>query len=116
MTRPNDDDVEEKPLDPAVARVQQRLRAMMLIAGATLGIGLLAVLFAIAFRVLHLDRGSSGAPYQSVIEIASKGTIVSTSLDGDRVAFLIEGPDGRIVEVHDMRSGELVARSVLITK
>src|SRR5690606_41786542 len=48
MTHHADDD--EKPLDPALIRIQARLRRMMLIAGLTLGLGILAVFGAILYR------------------------------------------------------------------
>lgn len=117
MTETTGKATEDQPLDPAIERVRVRLKMLMLIAMGTLGLGLAAVVFAIVYKINHGDgRSATGAPWQSVIEVASKGTIVSTSLDGDRVAFLIEGPEGRILEVHDARSGALVGRSVLISK
>lgn len=114
MTNPSDE-LDDKPLDPAILRVQARIRTMMMIAAVTLGVGLLAVVFAIVFRVSRLDRDASGAPFQSVIELRTKGTIASTSIDGDRVAFVIDGPEGRIVEMHDLRDGRLIGRTVLLS-
>ena len=55
MANPDKDDEEEKPLDPAVARVQAKLQRLMLIAGLTLGIGILAVFLAIIYRITAAD-------------------------------------------------------------
>jgi len=55
MVNPDKDDEEEKPLDPAVARVQARLQRLMLIAGLTLGVGILAVFLAIIYRITATD-------------------------------------------------------------
>jgi type IV secretory pathway VirB10-like protein len=55
MSNPASDEQEEKPLDPAVARVQQRLQRLMLIAGLTLGLGILAVFLAIIYRISAID-------------------------------------------------------------
>jgi hypothetical protein len=55
MVNPDKDDEEEKPLDPAVARVQAKLQRLMLIAGLTLGIGILAVFLAIIYRITAGD-------------------------------------------------------------
>ena len=70
MAGPMDDEVDDKPLDPAVERVQQRLRRLMLISTGTLGLGFVAVLVAIVFRVSNLSSGPaaggarpSGAPF-----------------------------------------------------
>lgn len=59
MANPDKDDEEEKPLDPAVARVQARLQRLMLIAGLTLGLGILAVFIAIVYRI---TRDNDKAP------------------------------------------------------
>lgn len=55
MVNPEKDDEEEKPLDPAMARVQAKLQRLMLIAGLTLGIGILAVFLAIIYRITAAD-------------------------------------------------------------
>lgn len=118
MARPFDDDSDEAPIDPALERVQARLRRMMAIAAGTLGIGVLAVFVAIAFRLARsgAEAPPEGAPWQSVIEIATRGEVVSSALDGDRIAFTIAGPEGRVVEVHHLPSGRLVGRAVLLSK
>jgi hypothetical protein len=51
MADPVLENAEERPLDPAVARVQARLQRLMLIAGLTLGLGILAVFLAIVYRI-----------------------------------------------------------------
>jgi len=53
------EDSEEKPLDPATARVEIRLRRLMLIAGLTLGVGILAVLAGVIYRI---NRTTDNAP------------------------------------------------------
>jgi steroid delta-isomerase len=55
MTNPNFDDEDEKPLDPAVAQVETRVRRLMLIAGLTLGLGIFAVFAAILYRIVTAD-------------------------------------------------------------
>jgi hypothetical protein len=55
MSNPASDEQDEKPLDPAVAQVQQRLQRLMLIAGLTLGLGILAVFLAIIYRISAMD-------------------------------------------------------------
>jgi hypothetical protein len=51
MSNPASHEQDEQPLDPAAARIQQRLQGLMLIAGLTLGLGILAVFFAIIYRI-----------------------------------------------------------------
>lgn len=56
MTKPPlDDDEDDKPLDPAVAKVEQRVRRLFLIATLTLGLGIFAVFAAIIYRITAYD-------------------------------------------------------------
>lgn len=117
MAGPTDDEA-DAPLDPAIARVQARLRTMMLIAAGTLGIGLLAVFIAIAFRV---TRGGDNAPpaggaFQTLVEVVTPGTVVATDVDADRLSLTIDGPEGKVVEIHHLPSGKLIGRAVLLAK
>lgn len=113
-----DDRQDETPLDPAIARVQARLKAMILIAAGTLGIGMLAVFVAIAFRVARSgdEAPPAGAPFQTLVEVLTPGTIVATAVDGDRLSLTIDGPEGKVVEIHHLPSGKLIGRAVLIGK
>lgn len=71
MTNPMSENAEEKPLDPAVARVQARLQRLMLIAGLTLGLGILAVFLAIIYRITALDNKAPVAPGAEVPVVAA---------------------------------------------
>jgi uncharacterized protein (TIGR02246 family) len=74
MTNPDFDDEDDKPLDPAVAQVERRVRRLMLIAGLTLGLGVFAVLAAILYRIATLDATS----------VASAPTVVESAVEGER--------------------------------
>jgi len=114
----SDDRQDEKPLDPAIARVQARLKAMMLIAAGTLGVGMLAVFIAIAFRVARSgdDAPPAGAPFQTLVEVLTPGAIVATDVNADRLSLTIDGPEGKVVEIHHLPSGKLIGRVVLVGK
>lgn len=112
------DDKPEAPLDPAIARVQAHLKTMMLIAAGTLGIGLIAVFVAIAFRVAKTggDVPPAGSPFQTLVEVVTPGTIVATDVDADRLSLTIDGPEGKVIEIHHLPSGKLIGRAVLLAK
>jgi hypothetical protein len=119
MADPHDDQ-DEKPLDPEVLRVQQRLRRLMLISGLTLGLGILAVFLAIVYRLVTYESG--GAPVavvegaavptvnRSALGLPAEARLVSTSLDGDRMALSFEDGSGTTIIVFDMRRMAVVAR------
>ena len=92
-------DEEEPPLDPVMARVQKRLRRLMLIGGLTLVIGITAVLFAIVYRFFIADSNddppaaTNGAPMivgevtATEVGLPPTAELISTTLDGDRMVL-----------------------------
>jgi len=111
---------EEEPLDPTLMRVQARLRRLMLIAGLTLGLGILAVLGAMLYRINGL--GTTARPLAAgaavAVDLAAAGLppdarLVSSVLDGDRLALTYESAAGNEVLIVDVRSAVVVGRLIL---
>jgi len=111
---------DEKPLDPAVLRVQARLRRLMLIAGLTLGLGILAVFAAILYRIATYDATSTAkaiaadAPVPT-LSLAAMGLppeakLISTAIDGTHLALTYEIAGGTEIVIVDTRSGAVVSR------
>jgi len=82
-----DDKDDDEPLDPAVERIQQRLRRLILVSGRT-----------------------------PTIELPAGATMVASDVDGDRVAVTLDGADGRAIQVYELSTGRLVGRTVLIAR
>lgn len=55
MAKPSFEEDDEKPLDPEVAKVEQRVRRLIVIAGLTLGLGIFSVFGAILYRIISMD-------------------------------------------------------------
>jgi hypothetical protein len=73
MADPVPDASPEKPPDPEMLRLQARVRALMLIGGLTLGIGLFAVFAAIIYRVATpSDKGSAAIAEEMAAPAASE--------------------------------------------
>jgi hypothetical protein len=71
MADPVQDASTEKPLDPQLARLQSRVRVLMLIGGLTLGIGLFAVFAAIIYRVAAPSDKGSATPIADTVTPAT---------------------------------------------
>jgi hypothetical protein len=96
---------DEKPLDPAMLRVQARMRRLMLIAGLTLGLGILAVFVAILYRI---GGGADKAPLATLwspgdaipllstsdMGLSAGARLTATASDGRRLILTYERPDG----------------------
>lgn len=115
------DDEPEKPLDPAMEKVRRKMIRLLAISIGVMMAGLMAVLFAIVYKMNSKPGAQTGeaalAVPQGAEEIA--GTIVlpegaqinSQSLSGNRIAFDLTLPDGkRELAVFDMAAGHFVAR------
>lgn len=115
MAAPERDIDDEQPLDPAMERVQAKLRRLMLVSGVTLGVGFLAVLFAVIWRVTREDGPPSpGDVWRSAIELPAGTTLVDTALDGDRIAITLDGPEGRMVHLFHLPSGQPLGAATLV--
>lgn len=113
-------DGEEKPLDPTLLRVQARLRRLMLVAGLTLGLGILAVFAAMLYRINTSDTTAKpmAAGAAVAVDLAASGLpaeakLVSTALDRDRMALTYETAAGNEVLIVDVRSAVVIGRLVL---
>ena len=112
---PSDED-EEKPLDPAVERVQAKLRRLILISGLTLGLGLLAVFLAILYRITTVADKAAEAPPAALVERAVEAALpagahlVSATTAGGRIALAYEhGGDTTLILI-DPASLAIVGR------
>ena len=114
MSRPDiDDDTREPPLDPALERIQAKLRRLILVSGGTLMVGLLAVVFAVIFRV---SRDADPATWRSTVEIPAGAAVVATDVDGERLAVTVEDGTGRRILVYDLATGRRLGETVILAR
>jgi hypothetical protein len=114
------DEPEEKPLDPDVVRVQQKLRRLMMISGLTLGLGLLAVFMAILYRIFTYGSGGTPVPVvegaaiptvtRTALGLPPDARLVSTALDAERIALTFEDDAGSTIILFDLDRMAVVSR------
>lgn len=114
------DKPDEKPLDPAVLEVQQRIRRLMMISGLTLGLGIFAVFMAILYRIFTYGGAATPVPVvegaaiptvtRTALGIAPDARLVSTSLDGGQLALTFEDGAGSTIVVFDTGRMAVVSR------
>jgi len=119
MDDPYDKD-DEKPLDPAMIQVQQRIRRLMMISGLTLGLGLLAVFIAILYRIFTYQGAATPVPVvegaaiptvtRTALGLPADARLVSTALDGERLALTFEEATGATIIVFDTGRMSVVSR------
>jgi hypothetical protein len=100
MSDPRADD--EKPLDPAAARIVSRVRWMMAISALTTLFAVVAVLGVVSYRLLRSD---GSAPAADVTALLPKGArIVSTAVAEDRIAVTVDVNGVIEIRTFDLRS------------
>jgi hypothetical protein len=101
MSDPSADD--DKPLDPAAARMVAKVRWLMLISGVTTMVAIAAVIGVIGYRVFKAD--GSAASGVDVTALLPKGArIVTTAVAEDRVAVTIDVGGAIEIRTFDLRT------------
>jgi len=106
MSDPQTDD--EKPLDPAAARIVRRVRWMMAISALTTLFAVVAVLSVVSYRLLRSEGSVSAADVTAMLPKGAR--IVSTAVADDRIAVTIDVNGAIEVRTFDLRSLKPVGR------
>jgi hypothetical protein len=102
---PPDDD---KPLDPAQARLVARMRRFMLVSGFATILGIAVVLGVIGYRVFR-SEGSRAA--LDVTALVPKGArIVATAVAGERIVVTLEDAGAIEIRTFDLATLQPVGR------
>lgn len=116
---------DNKPLDPAVERVRRKLMRFVFVNVALLMVALMAVVLALVYKsrtaapTLPTPSSApavpSGEPVTADVAIPSGASVVSQTLDGDRLSVVLTLPSGGTsLLVIDVRSGQVVSRLRLV--
>lgn len=131
MSKLNDDDLDEKPLDPEMEKVRRKMVRLLAVSIGVMFIGLMAVLGAIVYKFTQRDAapgdgaivaGSSmtvpsDAPLEAVAALPAGFAVESVTLDGARVGFFGRAADGsRRLLIFDVSLGRVVGDVVVINR
>lgn len=108
---------EEAPLDPAVLRVQTRLRRLM--AGSTLIMfaGFAALFAVIVYKVNSVGKENSGVALPETVKLGAGAEVLGLSQGADGRLILLVQQEGAFQLVHlDAASGEILGRTKLLAE
>jgi hypothetical protein len=97
MTDASDD---EKPLDPAAARVVTRVRWLMIISGLTTMVAIAAVVGAIGYRVFRAE----GSVAEATGTLPKGARVISTAVGEGRVAVTIDIAGATEIRFFDLKT------------
>jgi len=131
MSKMNEDDLVEKPLDPEMEKVRRKMVRLLAVSIGIMFIGLMTVLGALVYKFTRNDDGAtqaalvagssvsvpSDAPIEGVAALPAGFTVESISLDGTRIGFFGRALDGskRLI-IHDISVGRIVSDIVVINR
>lgn len=119
MKKPELDEDEDKPLDPAVEKVRKKLVRFVGINLSLLFLALMAVVGAVVYKSRTLEPagiagGDIPSPEGAVdadIALPAGATIVSQSLSGNRIAIDAQLSDGsRVIFLYDFAARRMIGR------
>jgi hypothetical protein len=89
---------------PEQAALFARIRRMMLIAGATTGVAIAAVLFAVGYRLYRSEPSVTTAPAEVTAALPKGARIVSTAVAGERLVVTLDIGGATEIRTFDARS------------
>lgn len=120
MAGPQNDESEEKPLDPAVERVRQKLLRFVVINLGLLFTAVIIVIGAVVYRSATTDAPPAtvsestvptGEMIEAAISVPAGARIVSQALYGNRVSLELELPNAaREILIYDFGERRIIAR------
>lgn len=84
---PFNDKDEEKPLDPAVAQIERRVRWLFLIASLTLALGIFAVFAVILYRIVSMEDSAPVAAAETGAAVVESDAAIRSALAAWNAAF-----------------------------
>ncbi len=131
MSQVNQDDLEEKPLDPDMEKVRRKMVRLLAVSIGIMFIGLMAVLGAIVYKFTQEDASGSGSQIaagstmtlpgddvrEAVATLPQGFAVQSVALDDVRIGFFGRAADGsqRLI-IHDVSLGRIVSDVVVISR
>lgn len=99
-------------------RVRKKMIRLMVISVGIMMIGLLAVLFAIVYKISNPKKPESEAvtavpsdPIELNLGLPGGAEIVSSSVQGDRLVLTVKSPgNGQQIIILDVNSGKIISR------
>lgn len=128
MSKINDDDLDEKPLDPEMEKVRRKMVRLLAVSIGIMFIGLMTVLGALVYKFTRADDNGaqvaassasvpSDAPIEGVAALPAGFSVENVTLDGNRIGFFGRASDGSMrLIVHDTSVGRIVSDIVVINR
>ncbi|MTI16619.1 hypothetical protein E1162_05120 [Rhodobacteraceae bacterium RKSG542] len=102
---------EEQPLDPAVLRVQQKMRGLLMGSSLIMVIGLVAVFAAIFYKLSANSSNISADNIAATVAIGENARVLSVSMHEGQIVALINENDAQALVYIDPVTGKILGRT-----
>jgi hypothetical protein len=120
MSKIDADEPDEKPLDPEVEKVRQKMVRLLVVSIGIMIVGVMAVLAAVVYRIaapgeetaavsVAMPAGEGGEAVASSVALPDGFTVEHVALEGGHILFYGSGTNGERAFVFDIETGSLVA-------
>jgi hypothetical protein len=120
MSKIDADEPDEKPLDPEVEKVRQKMVRLLVVSIGIMIVGVMAVLAAVVYRVVApeeetaavstaLPAGEEGEALASNVTLPAGFSVEHVALEGSRILFFGSSDGGTHALVFDITTGRLIA-------
>jgi hypothetical protein len=107
MSDPSAND-DEKPLDPAAARIVAKVRWLMLISGLATVLGIAVVIGVVGYRVFKSEGSAAQADVTALLPKGAR--IVSSATTGDRIVLTLDIAGATEIRTFDLKSLRQIGR------
>ncbi|WP_186388415.1 MULTISPECIES: hypothetical protein [unclassified Stappia] len=119
MTHPAMDDEDrnaEAPLDPAMERVQKKLKRLLAVSSLVMVLGFMAVLAAIIYKLSESGKRADGSDIAATVAIGKDGRVESMILSGDRLILLVrDGTTSKLLHL-EATTGRLIGETTFVAQ
>ena len=84
-----------EPLDPEIEAIRKRMIRLLVISSSIMILGLLAVFFAILYKVNEPFNSSVITENVGTLQLPEGSQIINTALDGENILFTVKSKDGK---------------------
>ena len=106
----------EALLDPAMERVQKKLKRLLAVSSLVMVLGFMAVLAAIIYKLSESGKRADGSDIAATVAIGKDGRVESMVLSGDRLILLVrDGTASKLLHL-EAATGRLIGETTFVAQ
>lgn len=106
----------EAPLDPAMERVQVKLKRLLAVSSLVMVLGFMAVLAAIIYKLSEGGKTADASDIAATVAIGKDGRVEGMARSGDRLILLVRaGAQSKLLYL-DAATGRVIGETLFVAQ